>query len=361
MVVVPRQFSPLTSTLTVTRTHKKRLLLASLLIVIASAIAVSYQFFTPEERLRREMVAYVRSISREDPRPDLVSNLSPDSIPILLKWIRQTDAHPTMRDRVADLIHQTTRGNINVDSSQRYSDYPPILAYYGFDFLGTNAAAAVPDLAQIARSPGGEDAIHALVAIGEPSLDAAGKLSRDSDPNTRTLAAFLVGSIAENHDPSVAILLPLLDDPDAGVRSEAYGAMAEFPGADTEQLLLPRLSDLARNLSENPLPTAAYALHTGSTNALVHLIEACIQSTNIQVRALLLAALAARDSEHDPARENLRSYGARRGNYYRYLERFTADPPEPAFDHRLHLIRSNILATGLPEVDKHLRPSASTQ
>ena len=218
MVVVPRQFSPQPSTVSVKQTHKKRLLLASVFIVIASTIAVSYQFFTPEERLRREMVAYVRSISREDPSPDLASNLSPDSIPILLKWIRQTEPHPTMRDRVADLIHRTTRGNIDLDSSLHDEYNPPTLASFAFDFLGTNAASAVPDLAELLRSPGGEDAIHALVSIGEPSLAAAEKLSRDPDPSIRTVAAFLIGSIGENHDRSVAILLPLLDDLDAGVR-----------------------------------------------------------------------------------------------------------------------------------------------
>jgi hypothetical protein len=349
-------------TLTVTQTHKKQLLLTSLALVIASTITVCFQYFTPEQILRREMLAYVRSIAREDPRPELVRHLSPDSVPILVKWTGQTETTPTMRDRLADFIRWATLRKIDLDSSKTYADYPPALASFAFDFLGTNAASAVPQLAEIARAPRAEDAVSALLSIGAPSLDAAEKFSRDPDPNIRALGASLIARIGQNHDRSVLLLIPLLDDPHPDVRSEAYGAMAEFPGPDTEQILIPRLPDVARDLSENPMhaPTAAYALHTGSTNALVHLIDACIRATNQTARPYLLAALAARDDQHDPQKEHLRSYGARRGNYWRHLERYRSQPPNPAFDHRLYFIRSNILETGLPHVEKALAPNNSS-
>ena len=217
-------------------------------------------------------------------------------------------------------------------------------------------------LAELARAPLAEDARSALIMIGAPSLSAAEMFSHDPDPNIRFLAPWLIARIGENHDRSVGILIPLLDDPDPDVRSEAYGAIAEFPGPDTEQILIPRLPNVARDLSENPMhaPTAAYALHTGSTNALVHLIDACIRATNQTARPYLLAALAARDDQHDPQKENLRHHGGRRGNYWRHLERYRSQPPNPAFDHRLYFIRSNILETGLPQVEKVLRSENSS-
>jgi hypothetical protein len=345
----------------VTQTQKKRPLLTFVALLIASAIGLSSQFLTPEQRLRRELTAYVHSVVSKDPRPDLVQSISSNSVPILLKWLRQTEFQPTTHVQFAALLRRVTFGRIDLTLSRDYVDYPSTLASFGFDFLGTNAASAVPQLAELARAPAADDAVQALISIGAPSLDAAEKFSRDPDPNIRTLAAFLVGSIAQDHHRSIAILLPVLDDSSPDVRSEAYAAFAEFPGPDTENILLPRLPDLARNLSENPMhaPTAAYALHTGSTNALLHLIDACIHSTNQTVRAYLLAALAARDDQHHPQKANLRHHGARRGNYWRYLDQYKAHPPEPALDHRLPLIRSNILATGLPHVEKVLAATNS--
>ena len=329
--------------------------------VIASAIVLSSRFLTPEQRLRRELAAYVHSVVAQDPRPDLVQSISSNSVPILLKWLSQTEFQPTTHDQFAALLLRLTFGRLDLTSSRDYVEFPSTLASFGFDFLGTNAASAVPALAELARAPKAEDARDALIAIGAPSLSAAEMFSHERDPNIRFLGAWLVARIGENHDRSVEILIPLLDDPDADVRSEAYGAMAEFPGPDTEQILIPRLPDLARDLSENPMhaPTAAYALHTGSTNALVHLVDACIQSTNHHVRALLLAALAARDDQHNPRKDDLRNYGARRGNYWRYLEQYKTHPPEPDLNPRLHLIRSNILATGLPHVEKVLTTTNS--
>ena len=344
------------------RTHNHRLILALSLFAIASAIAYYFQFFTPEERLRRELIAYIKSVATDDPRPELVRHLTPDSVTILLKWMQQIEAQPTIRDRFAGLLRRVTSGKVDFFSSMPYVDDPPTLASFGFDFLGTNAAAAIPELSELARRPSGGDALNALISIGAPSLDAAQKFSSDPDPNIRKLSAFLVGTIGADHARSVAILIPLLDDADADVRAEAYAAIAEFPGSETEQILIPRLAHLSRDLSDDPMhaPTAAYALHTGSTNALLHLIDACIRSTNENVQAYLLASLAMRDDAQNPKNENVRSYGARRGNYFRNLQKRITQPPNRAFDNRLYFIRSNIIETGLPHVEKVLGPDNSS-
>ena len=332
------------------------MLLALSIFVIGAAVALYVQYFTPEERLRREMVAYV---ARQRLKP--VPNLSTNHIPILLKWMRQPEPGPTMRDHLADFLRRVTWKKIDIPYSRGSSSGSPgRVASSGFRLLGTNAAFAVPALAEIARTPAFGNAMNALISIGAPSLAAAETFCRDPDPKIRESGASLVGEIGKNHDRSVAILLPLLDDPNGDVRSEAYDVIAQFPGPDTEEILIPRFLRDFRERSHNPTyePTAAYSLHTGSTNALLHLIDACIQTANPNVRAHLLAALAARDAPNDLPHQEFSRH--RRGKYWRYLQQFTESPPSPAFDHRLFFIRSNILETGLPQVEKALPPDNSS-
>jgi hypothetical protein len=284
----------------VRRIDKSRLLAALLVFLMACAGVVYFQFFTPEQRLRRKMIAYVRSVTREHPRPESPPHLSTNHIPTLLKWMRQSESSPTMRDHLADFLRRLTRKKIDIPYfTGSSSGNPQVLAYFGFRLLGTNAASAVPALAEIARTPAlFGNAMNALISIGAPSLAAAERFSRDPNPGIRESAASLVGEIGQNHDRSVAILLPLLDDPNGDVRSEAYDVVAQFPGPDTEEILIPRFLRAFSERSQNPTyePTAAYSLHTGSTNALLHLIDACIQTTDRNVRAHLLAALAAREA-----------------------------------------------------------------
>src|SRR5688572_16881648 len=274
-----------------------RLTVFSFLIafILLCSIPIYLQFFSPTQRLWRELSAYKLSLDRENPRPDYVPHLTSNSIPYLLDWIETKDYPSSWKQSLAVRVRPVSDSFasklIEWDSSL-YRDYPPTLAVVGFDFLGSQATTALPALRDlVVRSDAYDEATRAIIAIGPKAFPFAVEFAQHPQPRIRRTAAHLLGALRCDPPESSAILLKLIDDPDQGVRHEAYNALAEFPSRNIESILLRRLA------SDDPevFFDVAYSLHSGSTNALLQMLSVARDSTNQPVRIAVFAALAFRD------------------------------------------------------------------
>src|SRR5687768_8248248 len=240
-----------------------------LAFLLLCSIPIYLQFFSPSQRLWRELTAYKQSLERDNPRPDLVPHLTSNSIPYLLDWIETKDYPSSWKQSLAHRVSplsESLASKLREWDSSFYRYYPPGLAVVGFDFLGSEASAALPALRELVlRSDAYEEATMAIIAIGPPAFPTAADFAQHSQPRIRRTAAYILGALRSNPAESSAILLKLIDDPDQGVRHEAYNALAEFPSAHNESVLIPRLA----NEEPEVFFDVAYALHSGSTNALL--------------------------------------------------------------------------------------------
>jgi HEAT repeat protein len=99
-------------------------------------------------------------------------------------------------------------------------------------WMKDKAAPAIPALLPLLKdSPGGLDlpgAAYALSHIGEPSIPFLIPLLKDRDPNVRSSAAEIIGSIGKPAKATIPSLLPLLKDLDSSVRSSAAEALKKL-------------------------------------------------------------------------------------------------------------------------------------
>ena len=327
-------------------------------VVFLCSVLIYTQFFSPRQRLWRELSAYQTSIQRGNPRPDLVPHLTSDSIPFLLEWIESKEIPASFSQSLARTLNKVSPSLgaklVNLDSSPPF--YPPTLALLGFDFLGSQASVALPLLHQmVIRSDTHDDATAAMIAIGPNAFPIAVELAADSHPRIRRTGAHLLGALRANAAESSAILLKLIDDPDQGVRHEAYNAVAEFPSADNESILVPRLAN------DDPAVffDAAYSLHSASTNSLLHMLNIAQDSTNRPTRIAVLAALAFRDqlSKIEAANGTKRSLYQKKRSSFNVLAVGAVgwlfpNPPDKVY---FELIRLNVISGGLPRVREILR------
>ena len=340
--------------------YVRRIFLFGLLFILCLVIVPLYtHFFSPKQRLWRELTAYKKSIDAGQPRPDLVPHLTSNSIPYLLDWIETKD-YPTswkrsFARRLRPLSDSFASKLIEWDSSL-YQHHPPTLAVLGFDFLGSQATAALPALRDLAvRSDAYDEAMMAIIAIGPKAFPIAIDFAQQPQPRIRRTGAHILGALRVNPTQSSAILLKLIDDPNQAVRRQAYNALAEFPSPHIETILLPRLA------SDDPevLFDVAYALHSGSTNALLHILSVARDSTNRPILIAVLAALASRDDL-----QRIESLNKPRNSVYQikhlgfnHQALSTAARVFDAPDNRDYdSIRSNIIRTGFPQVGKTLGP-----
>jgi hypothetical protein len=345
--------------------YLRRTLLGALLLIVCLCLVPVYtQFYSPKQRLWRDLTAYKKSIDAGLPRPDLVPHLTSNSVPLLLEWIETKQIPPSWQQSLAARLRPFSPSLASKLSSLDLSSTmydPPTLALLGFEFLGSQASAALPALRKLGlRAETYDDAITAMIAIGPNAFPIAAEFAQRPEPRIRRTGAFLLGALRSDPAESSTILLKMISDPDDGVRMEAYQALAEFPSANTESVLIRKLV----NADQADFFNIAYALHSGSTNALLHLLSIVRDSTERPRRIAALGALAFRDtvaqinSSNEP--RNL-LYGKKRPVFNLKALNFGmvlhTNPP----DHlALDRVRSNILSTGLPRIEetfKAVRPA----
>ena len=340
--------------------HLRRILFGSLVTALfLCSIPIYLQFFSPSQRLWCELSAYKLSLDRDHPRPDFVPHLTSNSIPYLLDWIETKDYPTSWKRPLARLVRPISDSLaaklIEWDSSL-YQHYPPTLAVLGFDFLGSQASAALPALRDLAvGSDAYDEAMMAIIAIGPNAFPIAVDFAQHPQPRIRRTGAHILGALRVNPSQSSAILLKLIDDPNQEVRHQAYNALAEFPSTHIESILLPRLA------SGDPevFFDVAYSLHSGSTNALLHMLGAASDSTNPRIRIAVFGSLAFRDDL-----QRTESLNKPRNSLYQ-IKRLAFNHTALSMGVRIGIppdardydsIRSNIIHTGLPQVGKTLGP-----
>jgi HEAT repeat protein len=94
---------------------------------------------------------------------------------------------------------------------------------------GTNAASAVPAVAQLLSStnpqPVQVNAILILSAIGPAAVPAIRQAMKDPDPSVRGLGVFGVGQLGTNAGPAIPDLVAALSDPNNSVSNAATNVL----------------------------------------------------------------------------------------------------------------------------------------
>jgi hypothetical protein len=210
-----------------------------------------------------------------------------NAIPILLQWLKGQDlAKPGSQD-LREQIHAT----MSTEERGAPEDLQS-LALKGFDYLGSNATSALPELRRLVYSlpsPFGEVALDAMVSIGIPSWPTATNLAQNQNPDLRRKGAYLLGALQTNPAQSIPVLLKLIDDPDRAVSGSALTAMGEFPSSEIPTSVRERL------LNPDTCADAAYAIHAGGSSAMQLLIDTCRAATTDRIRNATLGALAFRE------------------------------------------------------------------
>jgi hypothetical protein len=264
-------------------------LVASVLLACAIAAVSFERFFGNQgQQLFETLQAYdlMRSTQLGSPSGPLIPPvLSTSSLPILLKWLRKSQSEPSLGERIKWRLYEFFPRLMQPVPAPASSG--PMLALDGFEILGTNAIAAIPELRKMLYDTNlCEIVASAFICIGPPAFPVAAELSENPNPLLRRQAAFIVGGIRTDGNPS--ILQKLCGDTDPAVRTEACTALAEFPS----DVVLPQLRAQLGAGSVEAF-NAAYALHSSGSNAVAALIEAS-GSTNKPTKTAALAALTMR-------------------------------------------------------------------
>ncbi|MGZ4963239.1 MAG: HEAT repeat domain-containing protein [Limisphaerales bacterium] len=184
-------------------------------------------------------------------------------IPVLLRLAGATDRQRSFHSLLLDLARQF---NIYVGPAYQ-SDEPGDMAIAGFQALGTNAASAVPTLAEIAKEPQ-----HAMVAfrclscIGPPASTVICDALTNSDATIRSFAVSSLPDVVTNRADAVDLVRARLNDADPEVRTTAIQVLGtQLRAAATA---LPLLVDVVQRGNTNDATVAATQLGNFTTNAI---------------------------------------------------------------------------------------------
>jgi hypothetical protein len=193
-----------------------------------------------------------------------VGQIGTNAIPTLLRWSRRSYSESSFKLGVMRILVRQKLVKFPFSTGGAWN----AAACYGFQALGTNAQAAVPDLIEVAKghTPGKRtDAVLSLGYIGPPA-DAAIPtllhLTSDTNYYVRTVSFASLGRIHSRPDEVVPILLKGLQDTNqrvqmcaafafAGYRSNAVSAIPQLihslgatPSATNEESVLRALGSL---------------------------------------------------------------------------------------------------------------------
>lgn len=189
--------------------------------------------------------------------------IGPDeAIPVLVKLAGTKQTDRTFNDW---LIEFARSFNINVTSAYESSD-PGVMAMTGFEALGTNAAAAVPELAKLVKQP--EHAVIALqclAMIGPPARDVLCDALKSNDAQTRTMALWNLSSATGVSEAFWTNVQPCVTDTDFAVRSTAIQVVGSQTHAPEKAV--PLLMSVLHRDDTNDIANAVNQLANFGTNA----------------------------------------------------------------------------------------------
>ncbi|MDB6056356.1 MAG: repeat protein [Verrucomicrobiales bacterium] len=184
-------------------------------------------------------------------------------VPVLLRLVRSSDRQRSVRSLMLDLAHQF---NIYIGPIYQ-SDDPSDMASAGFQALGTNAAFAVPALAEIANQPSHTmTAFRCLSHIGSPARQVITQALTNNDARIRSFAVSSLTEVVDQPDQAVNLVKDRLTDTDAEVRTSAIQVLGTR--LRTEPNSLPLLIEVVRRGDTNDATVAATELANFTTNAI---------------------------------------------------------------------------------------------
>lgn len=184
------------------------------------------------------------------------------SIPVLIKLAGTKQSDRTFNDWVMEFA----RGfNINVAGAFESSD-PNIMAITGFEVLGTNAAAAVPELARMVQEPEHSAiALQCLAAIGPPARDVLCDALKSNSAQTRSMALWNLSSATGVSDAFWTNVQPCIVDREERVRSTAIQVIGSQTRAPAKAV--PLLLSVIHRSDTNDIANAITQLSNFGTNA----------------------------------------------------------------------------------------------
>jgi hypothetical protein len=215
--------------------------------------------------------------------------VEPRHIPVLLRWLA-TPIDVSLRTRavvfLSDYFPSLARRLAFSSAGDRIN--PNDAALIGFELLGTNAVAALPELKRLARTDYGKIAVRAMVPIGEQAWETGVELLASPDAEERWRGAFLLGALGVLPGRTVEILRTHLNDPDPRVQTEIRAGLAEFPSGKTAAAF----SEILKSTKGKDAIEAVYGFHAMGTNALLWLIKEAELTTNQHIKSAVLGLAA---------------------------------------------------------------------
>lgn len=185
------------------------------------------------------------------------------ALPVLLRLLKTDARQRTVHDLMLDVARQ-----FNFYFKPDYqSDDPGEMAAAGFQALGTNAASAVPELAEIIRETNrAAVAFQCLSSIGPPARSVICHALTNSNPQIRNLAVGSVTSVVSNRDEALALVKDRLADDNSDVRLSAILVIGTQLRMQPESLTL--LMEIVRRGDTNDAPIAATEIGNFDTNGV---------------------------------------------------------------------------------------------
>ncbi len=266
------------------------------LICVAIGVAVLLRPHEPESQGRnlsswlQQGTEPVRHLKKLTEARMAIQAMGPQEvIPVLLRLVRASDRQRSFHSLLLDLAQQF---NIYVGPVYQ-SDDPSDMAVAGFQALGTNAASAVPMLAEIAKEPQ-----HAMVAfrclscIGPAASTVICHALTNSDATIRSFAVSSLTAVVTNRDEAVGLVRDRLNDTDTEVRTVAIQILGTQ--LRTEANALPLLVEVVQRGNTNDATIAATEIGNFTTNAISAfetLSNAASQSPRSQIASASLRAM----------------------------------------------------------------------
>ena len=252
--------------------RKRILIIAAACVLVGIGVVAFWPGEKEPEYNGKKLSEWLTDFEEVPPQPTdatlAVHHIGTNGLPWLVKWIEH--GRPAWKDRLAKFVFKTHSSTII--RWYRNSDRKGFDAVLGFEVLGPKAAPAVPELARIAKYSNNRysqewamDALRWMGKDGFPPLLAA-----LDEPRTKTLAAYRIGQMPDNHvDISAAFPGLLLIDrhtrqgieqaEKAGTMPKYYDPLYVMP-YEGSPFLIPGLMNCLHHTNSDVRAEAARAL-----------------------------------------------------------------------------------------------------
>ena len=162
----------------------------------------------------------------------------------------------------------------------------------GLADYGSDAAPALPDLAEAIKTGSDEIRLNAAIAlgkIGKASLETATQLAASEEADVRFYAIWTFGLIGPDAKSSATVVAKALADKNEGIRRKAAFSLGRLglTDADTVEILV---KSLETDANEDVRMTAADALSKIGTTAVPALVRAFEKSEKPEINLAILNA-----------------------------------------------------------------------